>query len=83
MECNHDCFNCAFGDCVNDEITETEAQEIESREKPKRKHGDSRSYYIRNREKILAKKKVYYQNNKEKIKAYKHKYYETHKVRHK
>ena len=78
MNCNHDCFNCPYPDCIEDEITDEEVELSEMRDgkvaeiikalpKVEQKKIRDREYYLRNREKRLAYQKKYNKTNKKRI----------------
>lgn len=81
--CNKDCFNCPYKDCINDEMDHEDYVEAAERdrnlkmmpEKVASRNKAHNSYYAKNRERILAKRKVYYEANREKITVWKKKYY--------
>lgn len=94
MECNRDCFNCKYPDCICDDLDVMDYDESAKRDKEISREITNNEYYLKNREKRLAYQKEYYQNNKEKcvmrnkawrknnadkVKEYKHKYYLAHK----
>lgn len=60
MQCDKQCFECKFADCIWDES--------------RREY--SRQYYQANKERIANYKKQYYQQHKERINAYNRKYYQ-------
>lgn len=68
--CNMDCFNCLFGDCINDEITD---EEVVSDKQA------GVSYYSANKYRILKRAKEYRENNLEKVKSQERACYQRHK----
>lgn len=71
--CNRDCLNCTFEDCVVDDITQEEREEINSRSKPKRVLSEASKQHARE----YCKK--YYQEHRAEFLAYRKSYYEAHK----
>lgn len=66
MKCNYDCFNCVFDDCIRGKTSGKEA---------------GKSYYQRNRERLLVYYRAYRAKNREKIAAYNRKYYAENRVK--
>lgn len=77
-KCNHNCFECEYSDCINDDYTkedfdrqnEFEFDECSKKHSNEKDKQSSRNYYWNNREKCLEKNKKYYQTHKEKFKEY-------------
>lgn len=88
MECNRDCFNCVYDDCIQETISKKEfdAQQEMDFEIKKSKHSTeeqkakSHQYYLEHREKCLEKNKRYYREHKEKFKEYDRIRKQTHPV---
>ena len=78
MECNRDCFNCPFEDCIVDDLNADDYRALSVIEKEilfpktakqKKIAAGKKAYYEANREKIAAGQKAYYEANREKIAA--------------
>jgi hypothetical protein len=84
VKCNGDCENCVYDDCI---ASTKEILAMESYDKKGRYTGLGRyeelttdqKYYVRNREKYIARAKKYYADNKEKRREYNRLYYQKHK----
>ena len=82
--CNKDCFHCPFDDCINDKMDASDYAEADDRDRKlngtekQRKHAAAmRSYYEKNREKILTYQRAYYAKHREERAAYRKAYYEA------
>lgn len=74
MDCNRDCFNCTFEDCVINTISDEERVEIDNRgiKASRRKElAQKRKYYQDHKEHLDAKHKQYEQEHIEKVREYK------------
>lgn len=74
MVCNRDCFDCVYADCVQDELSDEDRQEIRNRDikyglVDERRSTRANAYYLNHQEEIIAKQKEYYRNNRERILA--------------
>ena len=83
MKCNGDCENCVYDDCI---ASTKEILEMDSKDKGYytglgryEELTTDQKYYVRNREKYIARANKYYADNKEKKKEYNRKYYQKHK----
>jgi hypothetical protein len=83
VKCNGDCENCVYDDCI---ASTKEILEMDSKDKGHYtglgnydELSTDQKYYVRNREKYIARAKKYYADNKEKKKEYNRKYYQKHK----
>jgi hypothetical protein len=73
--CNHDCFNCQYEDCIEDDLTlddfkfskALDRYNSESNFKKEKLRKKSTEYNSRNRSKNRDYAKRYYQNNTEKV----------------
>lgn len=67
-ECNHDCFNCIYDDCIETDrkIFEGHKNKIDWKN-PDEKKAYMKRYRETNRSRIKAKKHEYYLNNREKM----------------
>lgn len=90
--CNHDCFNCQYPDCINDEITLDEYREIAERDAEIKwwnrlipnserqslilKRGRDKAWREANKESIKAWREA----NKEHLRAYNKAYREAQKL---
>lgn len=89
MECNHDCLNCKYSECRNNEITENEYQssyefdrevrnEYAAKRKRKRKSYSrteyQHRYYLTNKDKVAEKNRMFAEQNP----TYAKRYYENH-----
>lgn len=91
--CNHDCFNCQYPDCMNDDITLGEYREIAERDaeikwqnslktdSERQKLLNLRAYHKANADKERAYKMAYREVHKERLRAYDKAYYEINKDR--
>ena len=86
MNCNRDCFNCPFPDCIEDEMTAADYDEARERDreiifpksrKEKQIAAKKKAYREANREEIAAKQKAYREANREEIAAKKKAYREA------
>ena len=83
VKCNGDCENCVYDDCI---ASTKEILEMDSKDKGYytglgryEELTTDQKYYVRNREKYIARANKYYADNKEKKKEYNRKYYQKHK----
>lgn len=63
VECDDDCFNCKYDDCI----------------KVQRNSEYYREYYKKNKEKMIQSQKKYNEKNKEKLAEYRKEYYKKNK----
>ena len=79
MECNRDCFNCPFEDCIVDDLNADDYRALSVIEKEilfpktakqKKIAAGKKAYYEANREKIAAGQKAYREANREKYNQY-------------
>lgn len=79
MICDHDCFNCKYEDCVNNDYTKEDfdqQQQLdkEFRQRKKKKWAGqkeaSKRYYYEHHEQMLEKGRKYYHSHKEKFREY-------------
>ena len=76
MQCNRDCLNCLYPDCVVDELLPEDLNEIAQRDREIRHDNKD------NKHKKIAKcQRKYREEHKEEIAEYKRKYYAEHKER--
>lgn len=83
-KCNHDCFNCAFPDCIEEKSTSSELAEIKTRDfedgsikNPKNPY--STKWARQNKEKNREIALRYYYENHETEKEKRKKYYQEHR----
>lgn len=89
MKCVHNCFECKYSDCIENEITvaEMKQQKEYDKELARKKELESenidyrRRWELKNYERARENKRRWYEQNKERIKAKQKKYYEENKER--
>lgn len=87
MKCNHDCDNCIYSDCIDDEVTVADFQRV--REDEKRLARDQelqkdgldcrRRWELQNYERARENKRRWYEKNKERLKEKNRRYYKENK----
>ena len=86
-QCNRDCLNCIYDDCINTALQSTETV-IKNRERAKsyyQKHREERLAYLKeyrekNRKQINEKQKEYYRKHAEEIRKARREYYIAHRA---
>ena len=90
MDCNRDCLNCPYPDCIDPPLSIGEYRDLEAvdkeilhqkTEKQRRALAYQKAYYEANKDRALAYQKAYYEANKDRIAASKKAYYEANKYR--
>ena len=89
MQCNRDCFNCIFEDCIVNELLPEDLKEINQRDreirfinkdnKRKKIAERQRKYHEEHREEINERQRKHRAEHKEEIAEYRRKYYAEHK----
>ena len=86
-QCNRDCLNCIYDDCINTSLQSSETV-IKNRERAKsyyQKHREERLTYLKeyrekNRKQINEKQKQYYRKHAEEIRKARREYYIAHRA---
>ena len=89
MQCNRDCFNCIFEDCIVNELLPEDLKEINQRDreirfinkdnKRKKIAERQRKYHEEHREEINESQRKYYAAHKDELNERRRKYREEHK----
>ncbi len=88
MDCNRDCLNCPYPDCIDPPLSIGEYRDLEAvdkeilhqkTEKQRRALAYQKAYYEANKDRALAYQKAHYEANKDRIAASQKAYYEANK----
>ena len=88
MDCNRDCLNCPYPDCIDPPLSIGEYRELEAvdkeilhpkTEKQRRALAYQKAYHKANRDREAAYRKAYYEANKDRALAYQKAYREANK----
>ena len=89
MQCNRDCFNCLYPDCVVDELLPEDLNEIAQRDKEirhdnkdnkrKKEAEYNHKYYVSHKKEILERQRKYRAEHRDEINQRKRKNYQRKK----